>query len=191
MTETTTTGEKLGGVITGMVQLPEAPASVNMRIDWNGADLQLTLRDFNENDLLARLVQIKPALEELGMTLKNGGRAVPISKDTEKPQAKKGTPTKAEPEGIVDETVIEVTSIYIKEGRKGNFAFVKGTPGFEKDGAICFDDAWQGTGYDLQGQEAGKFYDGADFGFVRAVLRIDGGKARVWKFLTSHEQIAF
>ena len=71
--------------------LPEAPASVNMRIDWNGADLQLTLRDFDENDLLARLVQIKPALEELGMTLKNGGRAVPT---VTKPQAKKGTPTK-------------------------------------------------------------------------------------------------
>jgi len=152
-----------------------------MRIDWNGADLQLTLRDFNENDLLARLVQIKPALEELGMTLKNG-----------KPQPKaKGTPKKAEPEGIIDEATIEVTSIYINSGKKGNYAFVKGTPGYEKSGAICFDDAWQGTGYSLQEQEAGKFYDGADFGFVRAVLRIDGGKARVWKFLTEREQIPF
>ena len=171
-------------VLNGERILPEAPASVNMRIDWNGADLQLTLRDFNENDLLARLVQIKPALEELGMTLKNGDVAKP------KPQAK-GTPKKAEPEGVVDETTIEVTSIYVKEGKRGNFAFVKGTPGYEKDGAICFDDAFQGTGYDLQEQTAGKFYDPADFGFVRAVVRVDGGKARVWKFLTSHEQIAF
>lgn len=174
-------------VLNGEKILPEAAASVNMRIDWNGADLQLTLRDFDENSLLARLVQIKPALEELGMTLKNG---------TPKPEAKKGTPKakgtpkKAE-QGVVDETVIEVTSIYINEGKKGNYAFVKGTPGYEKSGAICFDDAWQDTGYSLQEQEAGKFYDGADFGFVRAVLRVDGGKARVWKFLTSHEQIAF
>ena len=171
-------------VINGEQVLPEAAASVNMRIDWNGADLQLTLRDFNENDLLARLVQIKPALEELGMTLKNDN-------GKPKPVAKKGTPKKAEPEGIVDEQTIEVTSIYIKEGKRGNFAFVKGMPGFEKEGAICFDDAWEGTGYNLQEQDAGKFYNPGDFGFVRAVLRIDGGKARVWKFLTSHEQIAF
>jgi len=175
-------------VLNGERILPEAPASVNMRIDWNGADLQLTLRDFDENDLLARLVQIKPALEELGMTLKDGG-AVRATPTVAKSQAK-GTPKKAEPD-VVDEATIEVTSIYVNSGKRGNYAFVKGTPGYEKQGAICFDDAWQNTGYDLQEQDAGKFYEGADFGFVRAVIRVDGGKARVWKFLTSHEEIAF
>jgi hypothetical protein len=176
-------------VLNGEQVLPEAAASVNMRIDWNGADLQLTLRDFDEQSLLERLVQLKPALEELGMTLKNGN-------GTPKPESKKGTPKKQgtpkkEEPDVVDETIIEVTSIYINEGKRGNYAFVKGTPGFEKQGAICFDDAWEGTGYSLSEQEAKKFYNPGDFGFVRAVLRMEGGKARVWKFLTSHEQIAF
>jgi len=177
--------EELFDVVLNSEQvLPEAPASVNMRIDWNGADLQLTLRAFDEDELFAKLMSLPARLEELGMELRGGN-------GTPKPQSKKGTPKKAEPEGVVDEQTIEVTSIYINAGKKGNYAFVKGTPGFEKSGAICFDDAWEGTGYSLQEQESGKFYDGADFGFVRAVLRVDGGKARVWKFLTSHEQIAF
>ena len=186
MTETTSTGHPIDVILNGERVLPEAPASINIKLAWNGGDVMLTLRDFEERDLLARLIAIMPAIEESGMTI--AGRAAP-KKASGTPS--KGTPKKAEPEGIVDETVIEVTSIYINSGKKGNYCFVKGTPGYEKSGAICFDDAWQGTGYDLQGQEAGKFYDGADFGFVRAVLRIDGGKARVWKFLTSHEQIAF
>ena len=83
--DTTTTDEPIDVIFGGERILPEAPASVNMRIDWNGADLQLTLRDFNENDLLARLVQIKPALEELGMTLKNVGRAVKMLGRAETP----------------------------------------------------------------------------------------------------------
>ena len=168
-------------VINGEQVLPEAAASVNMRIDWNGADLQLTLRDFNENDLLARLVQIKPALEELGMTLKNGGDATK-SKSIEKARIK---PATEEPD-VVDEIEIEVKSIYVHEGNKGNMAYVKGSPGFEKDGAKAFDAAFK-PHYDLQELEAGKFYKANELGFVRAVIR-DG---KVWRLLTEHEQIAF
>ena len=78
----------------------------------------------------------------------------------------------------------------IHKGDKGNMAFVKGSPGYEEKGAVAFDDAFR-PHYELQELEAGKFYNADELGFVRAVLRIDGGKARVWKFLTSHEQIAF
>lgn len=160
--------------------LPEAPASVNMRIDWNGADLQLTMRDFNENDLLARLVQIKPALEELGMTLKNGGASK--SKSIEQARIK---PATAEPD-VVDEIEVEVKSIYVHKGDKGNMAFVKGSPGYEEKGAVAFDAAFK-PHYDLQELEAGKFYNANELGFVRAVIRDN----RVWRLLTEHEQIAF
>ena len=194
--EATDTSEGLFDVVfNGEQILPEAPASINIKINWNGGDGMLTMRDLDENNLLDRLIAFLPALEEQGVTI--AGRAKPTKAKSAKaksakakPKAK-GTPNKAEPD-VVDEKTIEITSIYIKEGKRGNYAFVKGKPGFEKDGAICYDDAWQNSDYDLQEQEPDNFYEPADFGFVRAVLRFDGdGKPRVWRFLTEREKIPF
>ena len=179
-----TEDELQSAVLTGEMQLPEAPASINVKIAWNGGDVMLTLRGFDEQEVLKRLVAIVPALDELGMKIAK--RSAPAKA---KPKAK-GTPKRTEPD-VIDETTIEITSIYIKEGKKGNYAWVKGTPGYEKDGAICFDDAWQNSGYDLQEKESGKFYEPADFGFVRAVIRFVDGKPRVWRLLTEREQIPF
>lgn len=183
----TTNGDVLDYRITAEQVLPEAPASINVKIDWGGGDVMLTLRAFSADEVIDELIATLPKLDELGMTIAKRGAPAKASKG--KPKAK-GTPNKAEPD-VVDEKTIEITSIYIKEGKRGNYAFVKGKPGFEKDGAICYDDAWQNSGYDLQEQEPDNFYEPADFGFVRAVLRFVDGKPRVWRLLTEREKIPF
>jgi len=94
-------------------------------------------------------------------------------------------PATEEPD-VVDEIEIEVKSIYVHEGDKGNMAFVKGSPGYEKKGAVAFDAAFK-PHYDLQELEAGKFYNANELGFVRAVIRDN----KVWRLLTENEQIAF
>jgi len=187
----TTTADNITDVIlTGEQQLPEAAASINVKLAWNGGDIMLTLRGFDEKSVLERLVAIMPTIEELGMTVAERARpakAAPATKAT----PKKATPIKEEEEGEVDEVTIDIDSIYVHQGPKRKVAFVKGSPGYEKEGAIAFDDAFKGSGYDLQSQTAGQRYEPDDFGFVRAVIRIENGKARVWRFLTEREKIPF
>jgi len=178
-------------VLNGEMQLPEAAASINVKLAWNGGDVMLTLRDFNEKKLLERLVALIPALEELGMSVAKRSAPAKASPAKAKPARAKPIKEGAEDDDVVDEVTIAIDSIYIHQGPKKKVAFVKGSPGYEKEGAIAFDDAFKDSGYVLQEQTAGQRYDPEDFGFVQAVIRIEGGKSRVWRLLTEREEIPF
>lgn len=58
----------------------EAPASINLRFDYRGANIQLTLRDVSGAALLTKLDPILDYLEKIGATLPAAsGGATPVA----------------------------------------------------------------------------------------------------------------
>lgn len=55
----------------------EAPASINLRFDYRGANIQLTLRDESGSVLLDKLDPVLNRLESMGATFGNGAGQPP------------------------------------------------------------------------------------------------------------------
>ena len=105
--------------------LPEAPASMNFRAtSEKGYDFLITLRDWDEDRLLDRILHFAKRLDE----------EISISPASSKSTAKESTPEEIRITSDVDQSVTEgndvvsykVSSIQLKSGKRGDYYKVRG-----------------------------------------------------------------
>ena len=162
--------------------LPEAPATGTVTGSLNGYRISQTIRGWDESNVAMRLQQLLEVWKEMGVEAQASGTPTRASK-TGKPTPSSGTkPTPPRKEHQVpapapapdnQQRRIYPTTLFVKQGPKAPYFFVKDSGEFKDKGVIGFAKAFSDTGYSLYDQAVDKQYQAGDFGFGSAVIEWD------------------
>ena len=162
------TEEKING--SALLMLPEAPASVNFRVPWNGWDVQFTLRDNDEEALMERLVMFRAVIEENGF----------VSEPKQAPPASKSpppAPSKVEAVSADVETQVwsEPITLEVKEMKGGKrYLTVKGGS-YTQYGAPAWPEV---IPFDIGHWGIGVEYEGLPDGLTEVVVQMGEYKGK-------------